>query len=168
MQKLLPIILALIGIGGGVGAGILLKPAAPEAAALADNCIVPEADPNAETAPDAVDTATRDYVKLNNQFVVPVIADGRIAALVVLALSLEIENGSSDVVYQREPKIRDSFLQVLFDHANVGGFEGAFTESNKLDPLRRILLATAKDTLGGIVSDVLITEINRQDSSTRL
>ncbi len=37
-------------------------------------------------------------------------------------------------------------------------------ESNKLDPLRRVLLSAAQDTLGKMVSDVLITEIARQDS----
>ncbi len=177
MRKLLPIILALVGIGGGIGAGLLLKPAPQVETALAENCATPAADAHAETAPDVAqedghgDAAHGDdehggpeYVKLNNQFVIPVIGEGQVSALVVLSLSLEVSAGNSDAVFKREPKLRDSFLQVLFDHANVGGFEGAFTESNKLDPLRRVLLSAAQDTLGKMVSDVLITEIARQDS----
>ena len=72
--------------------------------------------------------ARPEYVKLNNQFVVPVVEDGRVAAMVVLSLSLEVEAGNTEAVYQREPKLRDAFLQVLFDHANVGGFCGSFTD----------------------------------------
>ncbi|SNR49786.1 flagellar basal body-associated FliL family protein [Puniceibacterium sediminis] len=172
MRKLLPIILALVGIGGGLGAGILLKPAAPEEVVTADGCAPPAGDAHAETAPAAshgeeggegeVDTA--EYVKMSNQFVVPVIGENRISALVVVSLSLEVNAGTSSQVLQREPKLRDGFLQVLFDHANVGGFEGAFTQPNKLDPLRRILLTAARTSVGPIVKDVLITEINKQES----
>mgnify|MGYP000498233799 CR=1 FL=1 len=54
--------------------------------------------------------------------------------------------------------------QVLFDHANIGGFKGAFTDANTMAILRRALLETARKTLGNDVSDVLITEIARQDA----
>ncbi len=175
MRKLIPLIVALFGIVGGVGAGFLLRHAAPDETVIANNCIQPEGSTHAQTAPERDETlvgnsrrepdaSTLEYVKLNNQFVIPVIAEARISSLVVLSLSLEVSVGKSDLVYQREPKLRDSFLQVLFDHANVGGFQGAFTESSKLDPLRRLLLKAATDSLGGLVTDVLITEIARQDA----
>jgi hypothetical protein len=82
---------------------------------------------------------------------------------VVLALSLELQTGHKDAIFQREPKLRDIFLQVLFDHANAGGFRGAFTNSNTMDVLRASLRQAGRQALGDILNDVLVTDIVRQD-----
>jgi hypothetical protein len=105
-----------------------------------------------------------DYVKLNNQFIVPILEGGRVVSMVILSLSLEVKRGTTDDVYAREPKLRDGFLQVMFDHANAGGFRGSFTDAANLVLLRNALLEMAKTTLGDIVTDVLIVDIVRQDS----
>ena len=68
------------------------------------------------------------------------------------------------MVYEREPKLRDAFLRVMFDHANAGGFDGAFTNSNQMDVLRRALREVAQKTIGPTASDVLILDIVRQDA----
>ena len=101
---------------------------------------------------------------MNNQFVVPIVDEGRVSAMVVLSLSLEVEPGNTEAVYQREPKLRDAFLQVLFDHANIGGFSGSFTDVSNLVVLRTSLKEAASRVLGTVVVDVLITDIARQDS----
>lgn len=165
MGKLFPIILAVLGIGGGVGAGLALRPEAPaeQNTLAADPCgdmHQPEPKDEAEEAPDP---STLEYVKLNNQFVIPVVHENRVNALVVISLSVEVEQGYKEEIYSREPKLRDAFLQVFFDHANAGGFRGAFTNSNNMDVLRKALRETAKDTFGSLVTDVLIMEIARQD-----
>ena len=55
-------------------------------------------------------------------------------------------------------------LQVLCDHANIGGFDGAFTEAKMLNVLRSALREVAQRDLGSdVVNDVLILEIARQD-----
>ena len=105
-----------------------------------------------------------EFVKLNNQFVIPIIRDERVASLVVLSLSLETRVPMNDAVFNREPKLRDSFLQVLFDHANMGGFNGSFTDAEMLDVLRRSLRDVARRELGSEVENVLITDISRQDT----
>ena len=149
MKRIVPLVLVLIGLAAGLGGGIFLRPAA-EPTAEAETELPPEAQP--------------DYVKLNNQFVVPVIEDGHVTALVILALSLEVTAGGSEEVFLREPKLRDGMLQVLFDHANAGGFRGSFTDGSNLVILRTALLEVAKRVLGEMVSDVLIVDIMRQDS----
>ncbi|MBC7142683.1 MAG: flagellar basal body-associated FliL family protein [Rhodobacteraceae bacterium] len=166
MRKLLPILLALFGLAAGGGAGFLLRPPPEETVEInpcgkdeaegAHGAVAAEADPDAPPA--------HEYVKLNNQFVVPVVEDGEIASLVILSISLEVATGSTEQVYAREPKLRDSFLQVLFDHANAGGFRGAFTQSNNMDVLRSGLLEIARKAMGATVSDVLIVDIVRQDT----
>lgn len=154
IRKLIPILLALVGLGAGLGVGLFLRP--------------PPADPvEAEVAAEhAAEEAAvlPDYVKLNNQFVVPILEGGHVASMVVMSLSLEVVAGNTESVYSREPKIRDVFLQVLFDHANTGGFRGSFTDGSNLVMLRRALKERAVSVLGDIVTDVLITEIARQDS----
>lgn len=166
MKLLLPILLAVVGTGLGVGAGIFLKPAAPEMAEDPCGDVQPahdDMDEMEEEAPAEDGVATREYVKMNNQFVIPVVREDRVGSLVVLSLSVEVPIGRSDVVYGREPKLRDMFLQVLFEHANVGGFDGTFTNTSNMDVLRRSLLETVRREVGSIVSDVLITDIVRQD-----
>ena len=161
LRKLIPVLLALAGIGGGVGAGMALRPSAPEAAEPAA-----AAEPSADsaTAP-ADDTAPlHEYVKLNNQFIVPVVEKGRVAALVVLSLSLEVQPGMTERVYEVEPKLRDAMLQVLFDHANSGGFSGSFTDGANLVLLRHALREVTIRILGDKVTDVLIADIVRQDN----
>ena len=71
--------------------------------------------------------------------------------------------GQRETVYAREPKLRDAFLQVLFDHANMGGFRGTFTDSNNMDVLRNALNETARKSMGDLILDVLIMDIARQD-----
>lgn len=180
IKKLLPLFLALIGLGGGVGAGMALRPTADPHAA--ENPASAEAAPAGEAAnaehamPDAGPSATQevpktadgetplhDYVKLNNQFVVPVVLNGQVASMVILALSLEVTVGGTEQVYALEPKLRDVFLQVLFDHANSGGFTGDFTSSKNMVVLRDALREVAIKTLGATVTDVLITDVARQD-----
>ncbi len=150
IRKLLPIILGLIGLGLGIGAGIFLRPP-PE-----DHEVVEEAPIDPALAPE--------YVKLANQFIVPVMAGGKVGSVVILSLSLEVANGTSAEVYNVEPKLRDALLQVMFDHANAGGFEGAYTDGANLLLLRKALLEAAKGVLKDTVTDILIIDIMRQDS----
>lgn len=163
MRKILPILLALIGTAGGVGAGLFLFPPEPEVEMASPCGDVPQPTHAVATDPDEEVEPTSEFVKLSNQFVIPVVNGDRVRSLVVLSLSIEVPVGQSDAVFSREPKLRDMFLQVLFDHANLGGFDGAFTSSSNLDVLRQSLQEAAVKTIGQAASDILITDIARQD-----
>jgi flagellar protein FliL len=199
MKKLLPVLIAVLGILGGTGAGYVLRPSAGADPAAEGDAHAPATDDHApaehaaeapaeghdeapaeehaatpdahaaEAAPahegeDGEHSNLPDYVKLSNQFVVPVVEDGRVAAMVILSLTLEVPPGSSEAIYSREPKLRDAFLQVLFDHANAGGFRGAFTDGANLVILRTALREVARKIMAEGVSDVLIADIVRQDN----
>lgn len=157
VKKLIPVILGIIGLLIGAGAGFFLRPA-PEP--LAEG----EAAKEEAAAEEAEVTVLPEFAKLQNQFVVPVMEGGKISAMVILSFSLEVETGTSVEVYAVEPKLRDMFLQVLFDHANAGGFAGVYTDGANLVILREALLESAKSILGEKVQDVLITDLVRQDS----
>ncbi|WP_284165745.1 flagellar basal body-associated FliL family protein [Frigidibacter sp. SD6-1] len=174
MRKLLPILLGLIGLLAGGGAGLMLRP--PPEEVMLNPC-----GETGETADaghgeakasageghgedEEGEAPLKEYVKLNNQFIVPVVNKGAVNSLVILSISLEVPTGSTQQVFQVEPKLRDSFLKVLFDHANAGGFDGAFTNSNTMEILRVALNEAAAKVLKDMVSDVLITDIVRQDN----
>lgn len=112
---------------------------------------------------DPESSGVSEFVKLNNQFVVPVVSDSMVSSLVVMSLSIEVETGLRETVFQREPKLRDALLQVMFDHANIGGFDGAFTEAGNLDVLRVGLTDMARQVLPKGVFGVLIVDLARQD-----
>lgn len=160
IQKLLPFLLVIIGIGAGVGGGITLRP--DPSVVMLDPC----GDMHMEESHDEEETmgdSAFEYVKLNNQFVIPDLDDGKVTAMVVLSLSLEAENGQREPIYAKEPKLRDAFLQILFDHANMGGFKGEFTSTIKMDTLKLALTEVAQSFIGKGVHQVLVTDIVRQD-----
>ncbi|WP_342585409.1 flagellar basal body-associated protein FliL [Ruegeria sp. ANG-S4] len=164
---LLPIVFLLVGLAGGIGASLLLTPSTEsteQTKAEAETEYVQ--DSKSKTSKEAKNKGSDayEYLKLTKQFVVPVVADDEITALVTMSLSLETNPGITEVFYDMEPKLRDGFLQVLFDHANTGGFDGAFTTSDNLLTLRRSLLEVARKELGQDVSAVLIMSVSRQDT----
>ena len=161
MGKLLPIILMLLGGAIGGGAGFVLKPDAP----ICDEDMPEECAEMATEEEEEVEEegAELDYVAMKNQFVVPVIQNELVQSLVVLSLSLETLPEHTEALFSQEPKLRDAFLSTLFDHSHIGGFDGAFTESGRMDILRTALLEAAQSVAGKSVSNVLITEIARQE-----
>ena len=171
INKILPLILLLVGGGAGVGAGIFLRPEPEpiEHAALKEGedhqgeKHADEKEPSKDAEDEEDGPPTSEYVKMNNQFVIPVVDEENVVALVVVSLSVEVVVGQKNAVYEHEPKLRDSFLQVLFNHANRGGFDGAFTKPTKMKELRRALFEVAYRDIGEVAKDVLILEMARQD-----
>lgn len=168
-RLLLPLVLLILGIGAGVGAGIALKPANDEMAEanpcgdiIADATSASAEEESAEAEAEA--SPEREYAKMNNQFIVPVVKEGRVEAMVVMALNLELLINTRQAVFATEPKLRDEFLQAMFDHANNGGFSGNFTSGENMRALRNNLLRRAQSVVGNDITDVLITDIMRQDS----
>lgn len=146
MARLLPVLVVLIAVLAGGGAGLWMRP---------DGAEPPSSGPP--------DLAGADFVRMNNQFVVPVIGQGRVVAMVVLSLSIATDPGGSERVFLQEPRLRDAFLQTLFNHANMGGFEGNFIEAGSMTLLRGALRETAQAVLGPLARDVLVVDIVRQD-----
>lgn len=150
MAKILPLVLMLLGLAGGVGAGFLLRPDPPEEVVAED-----APPPQTELAPSVV-------YQLGGQFLVPLVEDGRVASLVIVELALQVDETAQATLAAKEPLLRDRLLQILFDHANIGGFEGLFTSNNNMTLLRRALLEGAGQVLeGDVVQEVLITNILR-------
>jgi flagellar FliL protein len=132
-MKILVILLAPLGLVGGLAAGHFAAPTPPDEPIheeLAEKVSADQSeDEYAKTAPAPRKYAPKsagesDYAKLDKQFVVPIVEDETVAALVVVTMAIEVSKGSTDVVYLHEPKLRDEFLSVLFNHGRSGAFHG--------------------------------------------
>jgi hypothetical protein len=152
-----------------LGAGVALKPAPEpvEAAACEGEDCPPEGAEAAEAAatpPAPAEGEPVEYVPLEKPFIVPVFTEERVAAMVVLSISLEVPGGQAANTLALQPRLRDAFLGVMFRHANSGGFDGSFTAGQKMEDLKSGLLGAAQTVMTGIpVGEVLVTEIIRQD-----
>lgn len=154
MLRLVALVLPLAGLAGGVVAGLALRPA-PEPTGEEDD------SPRHIPAPPV---EQQEFVRLGNQFVVPIVRSGRVESLVVLSLSVAIRPGGRALLFEREPLLRDALLRGMFAHATLGGFDGAFTAPEPMAELRAALTELGRAALPGLVFDVLITDIVRQDN----
>jgi hypothetical protein len=154
---LVPVVALAAGLGIGVGGAIVMKPEEP---AEQTEGAAGEAAPAAPPAPEE----PTEFAPIGNQFVVPVLRDGTVRALVLVSITLEVAEGGSAEVFSIEPRLRDAFLQVLFDHANTGGFDDRFTQADRMSLLRQALRESAARMLGPILRDILIVEIVRQEA----
>ncbi|MEM7318583.1 MAG: flagellar basal body-associated protein FliL [Pseudomonadota bacterium] len=173
MRLIVPVVGLLVGVASGIGAGMALDMSADPDPDKDDPVQAPDIAQDQQVL-DLAAGKTRDdpgngasdneYLRLNRQFVIPLVGADEVRGLATVSLSLETSPGQSDRFYAMEPRLRDAFLQVLFDHANMGGFDGSFTHSNKLDPLRIALLEAARREMGpDIIHRVLLLDVARQD-----
>ena len=155
---ILPVFALVAGLGAGLGAGLFLNPAEePPPAETAEDTEAAPFEPPAPGQP-------AEFADLGNQFVVPVVRDGAVRALVLVSVTLEVTEGGSAAVHSLEPRLRDAFLQVFFDHANAGGFDDRFTQNDRMSLLRQGLREAAHRLLGPVLRDVLIVDMVRQEA----
>jgi len=169
---LIPALMALLGLVGGAGAGWFLKPAPP----AADPCVGADGthvgeeacaalmeEKQAEALAKAYDGKEKsEFVPLERQFIVPVVAADRVAAMMVLSLGVEVAPGKVESVLKSEPKVRDALLRTLFAHAYSGGFEGDFTAEHVMRDLRRNMLVAVREVVGPDARNVLVQDIVKQ------
>jgi len=169
MGKFLPIVIVLIGLAVGAGAGMFLHPTSTIQGEECKDDGHGSCDDTKVAADvghgEAVEPSPNNvyYVKLSKQFVVPVVKDRKVSSMVVMSLSIETTPAVGDIVFAREPKLRDALLAVMFLHANSGGFDGQFTSSEAMNDLRGSLLEATRDVIGDDIYSVLVTDILRQD-----
>lgn len=176
MNKILPIIMALLGIGVGGALGFFLKPAPAPSAATEEHAEAPGADVGSGHGADAAHAEAtvgekgsdappegREYVTIGKQMIIPVVEGGETKALMLFELALDVPAGTSESFFSVEPRIRDAFLRVLFEMSYTGAFLSTYTDDRVVTELRQNLLAEARHQLGKSVADVLILDMIRQE-----
>lgn len=166
---ILPVVLTLFGAGAGIGAGKVLGGGDHDVPADAhgEDSSHGAAQDHASAGSDGHDhdaNGSESYVKFKEQFIVPVVENERLRAMVIMSLALEVEDQNREAVLMAQPKLRDAFLQTMLEHAALGGFSGNFTSLDKLEKLRMLLNIRAKTVSDDRVKEVFILEIARQDA----
>ena len=164
LKKIIPVLALFLGLAGGGTAALMLAPSQNENTA-------PEEAGDTGTSADAITEAGKndapsslEIVKLPSQFVIPVIVDNRVRAMVILTVALEVALGQGDHVRALEPKLRDEFLAELFSLAALDGFKDDLISRKTLELVKRALSERSKDVLGLKDVTVLITDMARQDT----
>ena len=135
MARLLAVIGIVLGAGGGIAAALLTG----------------NGTPDAEPAPEPAVVARR----MDRQFVLPVLEEGRVAGHAVLTLAIETSLGA-DEAHVAEPRLRDAFLSALVAQSAEDGFGGAIASPEGLDALRALLLRAGQRVVGDDLHGVLI------------
>lgn len=159
-MKLFAILFIPLGLVGGLAVGHFLAPPPPESVEAGDQT---ETSEKALPKPPKLDLGKTDYAKLDKHFIIPVVEEGAVSALVVVTMAIEVDTENRDLVFEHEPKLRAEFLNVFFNHAQSGGFSGVFIQTQLMNDLRASLNAAAQSVLGDVASQVLITSLTRQD-----
>lgn len=111
----------------------------------------------------AADDSGSGFMKFSRQFVVPVIEPSGVRSLVVMDINIEVPPGMAEIIYTKEPKLRDSMLAALLSLSNKGAFDQNLLEEGNLESIRAELLGAARSVIGGDAQKVLILNITRQD-----
>ncbi len=170
MKKILfPLLMILFVVGGAVAADFFRGSDKPADAAEHSSG---KADPSKKSSDkkdkghdSAKENVSTDvsYLKFKRQFVVPVMDHGKITALVIMNLNLELNSDAPENVYSQEPKLRDAITRELLALSNDDVFGENLTSAESYETLRSTLLRAAKGVLPEGIQDVLILDIARQE-----
>lgn len=168
MYKILSVLILLIGISAGAASGFFYKSLVSAQNLQPESVLNLDQDKANRRLAQNVGSGSlkpmSEFVKLSDQFFIPIVNDHSVQGMMAMSISLEAPLGRNDEIRHLEPKLRDALLQVLFDHANIGGFSGKFTQARNMEILRSNLFDVAKRILGQDIKSVLITDIARQDA----
>ncbi len=178
LNKILPIVITLVAVGGAGFAAMTLKggPAAVPAAEHGEggggqggggdhggghgggggHGSVKQVHGEADT--DGV-----GYFNFRRNFIVPVVGTDRVQALVLLNVSVEMDEVNIDSAQQREPNIRDAFMKSLLAMSHEGLFNQDITDPDVYSEIQQRLLETAKYSIDESVRSILLVDFARQD-----
>ncbi len=109
------------------------------------------------------DSSNVAYLKFKRQFVVPVMQSGKIDALVIMNLNLELNGEAPDNAYSLEPKLRDALTRELLTLSDDDMFGANLTSADSYEILRSTLLRAAKAVMPEGIEDILILDVARQE-----
>jgi len=165
MKKLLPVILAVLGLAGGLVGGSLMKPVAmaedAHAVAGGDGHGKPAKSDHGDGHDDHAGSGEKSdtiYVGLKKPFFAPVLRGNNKHTLVRLDIHLEVPADLEGEIEKHEPKLRDGFLRAVMNFAHEGGFSRVHG-SDGFEILSDDLLLSARSVVGDKVKKVLIGEI---------
>lgn len=174
MKLVITSVVAVIFVALGSLAGVILKPAAPAAAAVATDAASEGDYADAKTDNYSADKKTKKsekgassgdsaYYKFSREFVVPIMRGGQVKSLVILHISLETDNSTAESLFSEEPKLRDNIMTTLIQLSNDGRTLEELTNVNNYETIRAMILMNLNDAISEDIKNVLIVDVAKQD-----
>jgi hypothetical protein len=178
LKILIPVIVAFIGVAGGVTIGVVLKPSDTEkeseegASAVGekgekkgtDGAPQAEKDHHIVGLGDHAKATDSEYVPMESKLIAPFTrANGR-AAFVAVDVTLEMVPGAGQTAQDHAPKIIAAFLRVVIWFASTGAFDDHEHAPHTINELNDELYKAAKGVLGEDVRGVLIANLLTSDA----
>lgn len=168
MNKILPLIIVLIAVGGSGFAAMTLRGGGQETAAASGD----HGDKNGDKKGGEVhkvedkDGSSIDslgYYKFQRDFIVPIMRRNHVDAIVLISFNIEMEQEEMEKVRPKEPKFRDAFMKTLLGLSHDGLFNEDITAPAVFETLQTSLADTAKEVIGESAHGVVIVDFARQD-----
>ena len=158
MKKILPILIVLIAVAGSGFAAMKIRGGGgkPEKVAIAEDGTVHKVHDEEKKGDSA-------YFKFQRDFIVPVMRGKRVDSIVLLSLTLEMEEDSVEGARLLEPKLRDSFMKALLSLSHDGYFAGDITSPEVYETMQDRLKDAGKAVLDNNIYSVLVVDFARQD-----
>lgn len=176
---LFPIVLAIFAAGGVIAADKVRGNGAPAAISEGGNAESSDSHGRSDKADSHGKSEKKDgghgeksgddyggqtdFIKFKRQFVVPVLKDNAVDALILINLALEVPASERDNMFRLEPRFRDAFIRELLQLSDDGYFDQELTSSDTYEILRETLSRAADDVSDGGVNKILILDLSRQD-----
>ncbi|MEM9234498.1 MAG: flagellar basal body-associated FliL family protein [Pseudomonadota bacterium] len=163
LNKILPIVITLVAVGGAGFAAMTLKggpaPAAPSAKADGHG----DGHGNVKEVQGEEKGSGFGYFNFRRNFIVPVVGSSRVEALILISVSIEMEEEKIEEAQLREPNIRDAFMKSLLAMSHEGMFNQDITNPDVYSEIQKRLMETAKVSIDQNVKSVLLVDFARQD-----
>lgn len=173
-QLIIPIIVAVCASAGGF-AGQLVKsvgakeyPDTGERSARSSNGAHEKPDrhesgedTNKKRFESGVD-GQLSYFEFRREFIVPVLSDGRVDALVIININLEVEPSLSEKLFNMEPKLRDNIMTSLVGLSSESYIFKNITDVQNYETIRSVVLANLRAEVASEIRNVLIMDVAKQ------
>lgn len=109
------------------------------------------------------DSSDTSFYKFSREFVVPIMAERRVKALVILHISLEVDKKGSDELFSLDPKLRDNIMTTLIALSNDGQTLEELTSPDSYETIRSMILMNLNSGISEDIKNVLIMDVGKQD-----
>ena len=108
-------------------------------------------------------SSEKAYFKFGREFVVPIMQDGKVKALVILNLNLEVDDSHIDKLFSLEPKLRDNVMTTLVGLSTDGRTLEDPTNTESYETIRSVVLMNLQSVVSSGIENVLILDMAKQD-----
>lgn len=103
------------------------------------------------------------YFKFSREFVVPIMSEGSVRALVILHIQLEVDSEISSSLFSMEPKLRDNIMSTLIGISHDGKLFDNLTDPESYESIRALILENLQKVKSEGIDNILIVDLARQD-----